>query len=267
MHLNRSSYYKWLKRKPSNSELENTQVVEWIKLLYEEQNGILGYRQMTITINREYNTNYNIKRIRRLMRILHLQSVCRKKRYNYIKSTPENTAENILNREFYADAPNEKWLTDVTEFKYYVGAEVKKLYLSAILDLYDRRIVAYKIGESNNNKLVFDTFDEAVKNNPNAHPLFHSDRGFQYTNKTFNAMLKAHNMLQSMSRVGRCIDNGPMEGYWGLLKSEMYYLKKFYSKDELTQAIENYIHFYNTKRYQLRLHCMTPMEYHTAFAA
>lgn len=80
-------------------------------------------------------------------------------------------------------------------------------------------------------------------------------------------MLKAHNMLQSMSRVGRCIDNGPMEGYRGLLKSEMYYLKKFYSKDELTQAIENYIHFYNTKRYQFRLHCMTPMEYHTAFAA
>ncbi len=94
---------------------------------------ILGYRQMTITINREYHTNYNIKRIRRLMRILHLQSVCRKKRYNYIKSTPEFTAENILNREFYADAPNEKWLTDVTEFKYYVGVEVKKLYLSAIL--------------------------------------------------------------------------------------------------------------------------------------
>ena len=156
-----------------------------------------------------------------------------------------------------------KLLTDVTEFQYYVGAEVKKLYLSAILDLYDRRIVAYKIGESNNNKLVFDPFDEAVKNNYNDHPLFHSDRGFQYTNKMFNAMLKAHNMRQSMFRVGRCMDNGPMEGYRGLLKSEMYDLKK----DELTQAIENYIHFYNTKRYQFRLHCMTPMEYHIACAA
>ena len=267
VHLNRSSYYKWLKRKPSNSEFENMQIVEWIKELYEEQNGILGYRQMTITVNREYHTNYNIKRIRRLMRILHLQSVCRKKKYNYIKSTPEITAENILNREFYADAPNEKWLTDVTEFKYYVGDEIKKLYLSAILDLYDRRIVAYKIGDSNNNQLVFDTFDEAVANNPNAHPLFHSDRGYQYTSKTFHAKLVAQNMRQSMSRVGRCIDNGPMEGYWGLLKSEMYYLKKFNSKDDLTQAIDNYIHFYNTKRYQLKLHCMTPMEYHTAFAA
>ena len=131
-----------------------------------------------------------------------------------------------------------KLLTDVTEFQYYVGAEVKKLYLSAILDLYDRRIVAYKIGESNNNKLVFDPFDEAVKNNSNAHPLFHSDRGFQYTNKMFNAMLKAHNMRQSMFRVGRCMDHGPMEGYRGLLKSEMYDLKKSIQKMNLHKQLK-----------------------------
>lgn len=266
LHISRSSYYKWLKRKPSKSQRVNEQIIEWIKELYEEQNGILGYRQMTITVNREHETQYNKKRIRRLMQILHLQSVCRKKKYNYIKSTPEVTAENVLNREFYADAPNEKWLTDVTEFKYYVGAEVKKLYLSAILDLYDRRIVAYRIGTSNNNQLVFETFDEAVKRNPTAHPLFHSDRGFQYTSKTFHQKLIEAGMRQSMSRVGRCIDNGPMEGYWGILKSEMYYLKKFTSKEELTDEIENYIYFYNTKRYQLKLKCMTPMEYHSAAA-
>ena len=121
--------------------------------MYEEQNGILGYRQMTITVNRRHETHFNKKRIRRLMQILHLKSVCRKKKYNYIKSTPEVTAENILNREFYADAPDEKWLTDVTEFKYYVGAEVKKIYLSAILDIFDRRIVSYRIGTSNKKQL------------------------------------------------------------------------------------------------------------------
>ena len=267
LHICRSAYYKWLKRKPSENQKTNEQLIEWIKELYEEQNGILGYRQMTITVNRVHETNYNKKRIRRLMQILHLQSVCRKKKYNYIKSTPEVTAQNVLNREFYADAPNEKWLTDVTEFKYYVGAETKKLYLSAILDLYDRRIVAYKIGTSNNNQLVFETFDDALANNPNAHPLFHSDRGFQYTSKLFHQKLIKAGMRQSMSRVGRCIDNGPMEGYWGILKSEMYYLKKFTSQEELTNAIENYILFYNTKRYQLKLKCMTPMEYHTAAAA
>ena len=267
LHICRSAYYKWLKRTPSKSQQINEELVEWIKELYEEQNGILGYRQMTITVNRRHETHFNKKRIRRLMQILHLKSVCRKKKYNYIKSTPEVTAENILNREFYADAPDEKWLTDVTEFKYYVGAEVKKIYLSAILDIFDRRIVSYRIGTSNNNQLVFETFNEAVDNNPTAHPLFHSDRGFQYTNKTFHNMLMEAGMRQSMSRVGRCIDNGPMEGFWGILKSEMYYLRKFSSKEELTKAIEDYIEFYNTKRYQLKLKSMTPMEYHSAAAA
>ena len=267
LHLSRSGYYKWIRREPSESQRINEQLVEWIKAYYEEQDGILGYRQMTITINREKKTQFNKKRIRRLMQLLHLKSVCRKAKYSYIKSTPEVTAENVLNRNFTADAPNEKWLTDVTEFKYYVGVEVKKIYLSAILDLYDRRIVAYKIGDSNNNDLVFRTFDEAVALNPDAHPLFHSDRGFQYTSKTFHKKLMEAGMRQSMSRVGRCIDNGPMEGYWGILKSEMYYLRKFTDREVLIEAIENYIHFYNTKRYQFKLHCMTPMEFHAAFAA
>ena len=264
LHIPRCSYYKWTKREKNSNELLNEQIIEWIKALYIEENGILGYRQMTIAINRIHHTTYNVKRIRRLMRALHLQSVCRKKRYNYTASTPEITAENILNREFYADKPNEKWLTDVTEFKWYEGPVIHKLYLSAIFDLYDRRIVAYKIGISNNNKLVFDTFDEAVAKYPNAHPLFHSDRGFQYTSKVFRAKLDKAKMVQSMSRVGRCIDNGPMEGFWGILKSEMYYLRKFTDEQELTAAIENYILFYNTKRYQKRLRCMTPMEFYAA---
>lgn len=267
IHLNRSAYYKWLKRNPSTRQQINEQIVEWIRELYEEQNGILGYRQMTITLNREHDTKYNHKRIYRLMNILHLKSVCRKKKYNYIKSTPEVTEENILNRDFHADKPNEKWLTDVTEFKYYVGTEVKKLYLSAILDLCDKRITAYRIGTSNNNQLVFETFDDAVNANPEAHPLIHSDRGFQYTSKLFHAKLEAAHMRQSMSRAGHCIDNGPMESFWGILKSEMYYLHKYTSADELKAAIENYIAFYNTRRYQRRLCSMTPMEFHCAALA
>ena len=267
LNINRSSYYKWLKRKPSTNQVQNEGILSWIKELYEEQNGILGYRQMTITINRVHKVCYNKKRIRRLMQILGLKSVCRIKKRSYIPSTPETEAENVLNREFYADAPNEKWLTDVTEFKYYIGTEIRKLYLSAILDLYDKRIVAYKISDSNNNQLVFDNFDEAVALNPDAHPLFHSDRGFQYTSITFYNKLQAAKMRQSMSRVGRCIDNGPMESFWGMLKSEMYYLQKFTDRDELILAIENYIHFYNNIRYQRRLRYMTPMEFHYAYAA
>ena len=271
LNLNRSSYYKWKKRMQSKSELLNIQITEYVKELYEESNGVLGYRQMCITINREKMDelphSVNVKRVRRLMRILGLKSVIRKKRPDYIKSTPEITAANVLKRDFKATVPFEKWLTDVTEFKYYVGLEVRKLYLSAILDLYDRRIIAYKIGDSNNNELVFNTFDEATSLYPDAKPIFHSDRGFQYTNKVFHQKLMDAGMTQSMSRVGKCLDNAPMEGWWGILKSEMYYLKKFTSRESLVSAIENYIHFYNTRRYQKRLNCMTPCEYYFATAA
>ena len=271
LNLNRSSYYKWKSRQQSQSELLNIQITEYVKDLYEESNGVLGYRQMCININREKVDELphiiNVKRVRRIMRILGLKSVIRKKRPDYVKSTPEITAENILNRDFKATVPFEKWLTDVTEFKYYVGTEVKKLYLSAILDLYDRRIIAYKLGDSNNNALVFETFDEATTLYPQAKPIFHSDRGFQYTNKIFHQKLVEAGMIQSMSRVGRCLDNAPMEGWWGILKSEMYYLKKFTSRESLVAAIENYIHFYNTRRYQKRLNCMTPCEYYFATVA
>ena len=192
------------------------------------------------------------------MKSVKLTAVIRRRTKRYVKSTPQITAENILNREFVADNPNEKWLTDVTEFKLANGS---KAYLSAILDIADNSIISYVIGKSNNNKLVFDTLDKAIEANPTAMPLFHSDRGFQYTSKTFKYKLNAINAVQSMSRVGRCIDNGPMEAFWGTLKSEMYYLRKFSTFEELEQAIDEYIKFYNTKRLQKKLKGMTPIEY------
>lgn len=165
-----------------------------------------------------------------------------------------------MNREFKANAPNEKWLTDVTEFHYYVGPQKHKVYLSAIMDLYDRRIVAYIIGDSNNNALVFDTFDAAIESNPDAHPLFHSDRGFQYTNRVFHSKIESAGMTQSMSRVAKCIDNGPMEGFWGIIKRERYYGKRFTSKQSLIEIIKNYIEYYNNKRLQRNLGVLTPIE-------
>lgn len=256
--VSRSAYYKWKHREKRQNELENEKLLILIREAYEERDGILGYRQITIKLRREYNLKVNHKRIYRLMNIIGLKSVCRKKRYNYIKSTPEVIAENILNRDFKTEHICEKWLTDVTEFKYGDG---QKAYLSAILDLGDRSIVSYFVGRSNNNALVFETFDLAVARYPDAKPIFHSDRGFQYTSKIFKAKLDKAGMTQSMSRVGCCIDNGPMEGFWGILKSEMYYLHKFDDYDSLKKAIEEYIDYYNTRRYQKRLKCMTPIEY------
>lgn len=256
--ISRSSYYKWLNRKESKTEQFNRQLLPLIKEAYEEKRGILGYRQMTIKLNRENDFHVNQKRIYRLMRILGLKSICRRKRKNYIKSTPQVTAENVLNREFTAENFGEKWLTDVTEMKYGVSS---KAYLSAILDLGDKSIVSFVIGHSNNNALVFETFDLAHEQYPDAKPIFHSDRGYQYTSKSFKKKLDDAGITQSMSRVSRCIDNGPMEAFWGMLKSEMYYLKTFHTYEELKQAVTEYIDYYNGSRYQKRLNCMTPFEY------
>ena len=143
--------------------------------------------------------------------------------------------------------------------------EKHKVYLSAILDLYDRRIVSYVIRDKNNNALVFDTVDNALLRNPGAQPLFHSDRGFQYTNRTFHTKLVNAGIMQSMSRVAKCIDNGPMEGFWGILKRERYYGKRFTDRDTLEKMIEDYIDYYNNKRLQRNLGILTPMEKHEIY--
>lgn len=260
----RSAYYKWVNRPLSQSDKENAEIVAVMVQLYNEVNGIYGYRRMKMNINRRLKKKYNHKRIYRLMKSINMKSVIRKKKRAYIASTPQITAENVLNRKFYAEKPNQKWLTDVTEFKLTGG---KKAYLSAILDLGDRSIVSYVLGTSNNNQLVFNTFDLAVASNPNAKPLFHSDRGFQYTNRQFKNKLDTISAIQSMSRVSRCIDNGPMEGFWGIIKSEMYYLQKFDTFEQLKQAIDEYIDFYNTKRLQKNLKEMAPIEYRNHFLA
>ena len=226
--------------------------------LYALHNATYGYRRLRDELEAEYGIKCCYGRIYRLTSLVGLKSVIRRKRPKYQRSTPEITAENILNRNFTAEKLNEKWLTDVTEMKYGSG---QKLYLSAIFDLKDNGIVSFAIGASNNNKLVFDTFDLAVKKYPDAKPLFHSDRGFQYTSKKFKHKLDEAGMIQSMSRVGRCIDNGPMEGFWGILKCEMYYLSHFHTYHELQEAIVKFIHTYNYERRQRRLDILAPMSY------
>ena len=251
LDLNRSSYYNWTHRIKSNHEAENEALLHEIGLIYAEHNGTYGYRRIADEYNATHEKQYNLKRFYRLVHIVGLLAVIRRKRPAYQRSTPEVTAENELNRDFTATTVNEKWCTDVTEMKY--GSEGEKAYLSAILDLKGRDIVSFAIGKSNNNQLVFKTFDLAVEKYPDAHPLFHSDRGFQYTSKQFKAKLDKHGMKQSMSRVGRCIDNGPMEGFWGILKCEMYYLNHFDTYEELAAAIEQFIHYYNHRRRQHKL--------------
>lgn len=259
LNLNRSSYYNWTHRVKRSREAENEALLHEIGLIYAEHNGTYGYRRIADEYNATHEKKLNLKRFYRLVHMVGLLAVIRRKRPAYQRSAPEITAENILNRDFTADTVNEKWCTDVTEMKY--GLEGGKAYLSAILNLKSRDIVSFAIGKSNNNQLVFETFDLAVQKYPDAHPLFHSDRGFQYTSKQFKAKLDKQKMEQSMSRVGRCIDNGPMEGFWGILKCEMYYLDRFETYEELVSAVNQFIHYYNHQRRQHKLNCLPPASY------
>ena len=259
----RSSYYKWLKRKVSFHEQENQQLSQAMILLYEKVEGIYGYRQLTINLRRQTGQLINHKRVYRLMKLAGIQSVIRRKKKRYVKSTPQQVAENLLNRKFTAEASNEKWLTDVTEFKYGNG---QKAYLSAILDLHDKSIVAYVLGHSNNNCLVFQTLDLALQAAPGSTPMIHSDRGFQYTSWGFKKRLESYGLTQSMSRVGKCIDNGPMERFWGTLKCEKYYLHKYQTFQALKKDIDSYIYFYNYERLQAKLNSLSPMEVRTKAA-
>ena len=259
--ISRAGYYKHKNKQESNALKRDRDVANTIISLNELHKGILGYRRMRLYLNKELGTSYSINYIRRLMRILNITSVIRKKRYSYIKYKPHYVEENILNREFLANKPNQKWLTDVTEFK--IPNSKEKIYLSPILDLYDKSIVTYSISDRNNNHLVFKMFQKAVSENKTKDTLIHSDRGFQYTSPSFKAMIRKADMSQSMSRPGKCIDNGPMEGFFGILKSEYYYNKnyKITNKDELIKGIKQYIYYYNNERFQSKLKDMTPIEY------
>lgn len=144
------------------------------------------------------------------------------------------------------------------EFK--IPGSIRKLYLSLILDLYDKYPVSHVFGSRNNNELVFKTYDKAIDANPEAKPLFHNDQGFQYTSLLFQAKLKDQGITQSMSRVGHCIDNGPTEGIWGIIKSEMYAMYEITDEQSLRYAVEDYLRFYREERLQERYGCRTPQE-------
>ena len=265
LKINRAAYYKWKNHRNSKNDQLNEQIANAALKIHGEHPD-MGYRRIRDTLEHDYNITVNDKRVLRICRKRKIRSYI-KHRYNCCTkpaSDPAYIAENILNRDFKSDTPNEKWLTDVSEFKYGTGEDEKrgKIYLSVILDLCGNRPVAYEYSDYNDNPLVFNTLDKALAANPGVTPLFHSDRGYQYTSKIFRQKILDAGMTQSMSRVGRSIDNGPMEGFWGIMKREMYCGKKYKTKDELIKAIEKYIDYYTNRRVQRKLCILTPQEYY-----
>nr|WP_239584962.1 IS3 family transposase [Chryseomicrobium aureum] len=258
LEVSRSGYYKWLNHTPTDEQKENEWLLGEIKKMFQKYKGILGYRRITMFINRQFKKRYNRKRIRRLMIRLSLKSFIRRSNGYCTKTSYVNIEDNILNRDFTAEQPNQKWVTDITHLHYGLG---NKAYLSVIKDLYDGSVVAYKIGRFNNNPLVMETLRAALDANPDATPLLHSDRGSQYTSKEYRHITTQAGITRSMSRVGKCIDNAPMESFFGHFKCESYELKKYKSYEDLVEDIDRYMRFYNEERYQQKLNNLAPIEY------
>lgn len=200
----------------------------------------------------------NHKTVQKLMKELKLKSIVRVKKYKSYRGQIGTIAPNHLARKFEAKLPNEKWVTDVTEF----NIAGQKVYLSPVLDLYNREIVSFAVDLRPHAKLVPNMIQKAFKKLKNhEQPLIHSDQGWQYQMKGYQQTLKQHGMIQSMSRKGNCLDNAAMESFFGVLKSEFYYTKKFTDADTFITELKEYIWYYNHERIKTKLKGLSPVQY------
>ena len=192
------------------------------------------------------------------MKVLGLKSIIRVKKYKSYKGNQGKIAPNILSRNFKAIRPNEKWATDVTEF----NVSGNKLYLSPIIDLFNGEIVSYELSERPNFKQIITMLKKSFKKIPNqTNLILHSDQGWQYQMKQYQYLLQQKGIIQSMSRKGNCLDNAVIENFFGILKSELFYIQKFKSINHLKQEIKEYINYYNNERIRLNLKGMSPIKY------
>lgn len=259
----RSTYYYWVKQMDRPDKYK--EVKEVIQEVFDEHTGRFGYRRITLEL-RNKNIKLNHKTVRRLMIEMGLKCLVRMKKYKSYRGTIGNVAPNLLQRNFHASKPNEKWVTDVTEFHLHG----EKLYLSPILDLYNGEIIAYNLEKRPIYPLVSKMLDKAVKQLKDGdNPILHSDQGWHYQMKKYSITLEKHGITQSMSRKGNCLDNAVVESFFGLLKSELLYLLEFESMEHFKIELENYINYYNHKRIKAKLKGMSPVNYrtHTQIAA
>jgi putative transposase len=217
----------------------------------------LGYRRITLAIKGK-GIVINHKTVLRLMKILGLKSLIRIKKYKSYKGEQGKIAPNILQRNFKAVNPNEKWATDVTEF----NVSGNKLYLSPIIDLFNGEIISYELSERPNFNQITNMLKKSFKRIPNnTNLILHSDQGWQYQMKQYQTLLKEKGLVQSMSRKGNCLDNAIIENFFGILKSELFYIMKFRDINHLKTEIKEYIKYYNNERIKLNLKGMSPIQY------
>jgi putative transposase len=253
----RSTYYYLVKQ--MNCPDPDADLKDTIKAIYDEHEGRYGYRRIRDEL-RNRGQKVNHKKVQRIMKELGLKCLVRIKKYRSYKGTVGKIAPNILDRQFKADHPNEKWVTDITEFKLFG----EKLYFSPVLDLYNGEIITYTTGSRPTYLLVSDMLDKALERLPEDHQLLmHSDQGWHYQMKQYRDVLKEKKITQSMSRKGNCYDNSVMENFFGIMKSEFLYLKEFESVKHFKVELEKYINYYNNKRIKAKLKGMSPVQYRT----
>lgn len=252
--LPRSTYYYYISKVDTD---KYKQLKQEITAIFASSKQTYGYRRIH-SVLRQKEYSYNHKTVYKLMKQLKLVVRVRKAKYKSYKGEVGKVANNILNRNFTATRINTKWVTDVTEF----AVCNDKVYLSPIMDLYNREIVAYDVSTSPSFSQTKRMLDMAIaKLEPYDKPILHSDQGWQYQMKPYQRILKQHNITQSMSRKGNCLDNACIENFFGRLKVEMYYGITYTSVGELVQAIHNYIHYHNHARISIKLKGMTPVQY------
>ena len=233
------------------------EVKEEITAIYHENKGRYGYRRITTVIH-DRGFLLNHKTVQRLMKQLGLVCLVRMKKYRSYKGEVGKTAPNLLNRDFHAERPNQKWVTDVTEFSLFG----QKLYLSPILDLHSSYLISYTISERPVLSMVTTMLEKAFETIPDKTDLIlHSDQGWQYQHKQYQQMLKRKGIRQSMSRKGNCLDNAVVENFFGLLKSELLYLQKFDSMEHFKQELIDYLDYYNNRRIKAKLKGLPPAIY------
>lgn len=251
----RSSYYYYEKK---HQLIDKYKLIkELIISIYHKHKGRYGYRRITNELQNK-GIIINHKTVLKLMKTLGLKSIIRIKKYKSYRGENGKIAPNILERNFKASAPNQKWATDITEF----NISGDKLYLSPIIDLFNQEIISYELTNRPVFSQVVTMLKKAFKKIPNnTNLILHSDQGWQYQMKQYQKLLKKKGIKQSMSRKGNCLDNAIIENFFGILKSEMFYTQKIKSIEQLKKEIKQYIIYYNNKRIKSNLNKMSPIQY------
>ena len=253
----RSVYYYQLS--VSNKTDPYLDVKTRIGVIYHRHKGRYGYRRVQTELGHE-KCHLNPKTVQKLMSKLGLKSTVRPKRYQSYKGPEGKAAPNLLERKFNATEPNQKWVTDVTQF----NIAGKKVYLSPVLDLYNQEIISYEIADHPQMSMVMQMLNKAFKRlQPKDKLMLHSDQGWHYRIAPYQMALKQKGVAQSMSRKGNCLDNAVMENWFGIMKTEFFYQKKFDDVQSFKTELKEYIHYYNHDRIKQKLKGLSPVQYRT----